>query len=124
LYFRYKEIFSRKLEDMLEDKATPDKVECNAAVDSAMLMLDCAEELCYILEDNTDMVYGEHTGVDRALADLISVYGLGIGKLLKKYIRDGSYELRDIIDEQIKERNARHRSVKGVFDLVNQTIRR
>lgn len=124
LYFKYKEVFGRKWEDKLEDKATPDKVECNAAVDSAMLMLDCAEELCYILEDNTDMVYGEHTGVDRALADLISIYGLGIGKLLKKYIRDGSFELRDIINEQIKERNARHRSVKGVIDLVNQSIRR
>ncbi len=124
LYFRYKKVFGRKWEDRLDDKATPDKVECNAAVDSAMLMLDCAEELCYILEDNTEMIYGEESGIARSLADLIAIYGLGIGKLLKKYIREGSYELRDIINDQIKERNARHRSVKGIFDLVNQSIRR
>lgn len=124
LYFEYKEVFGKKWQDVLDGKATPDKVHCNAAVDSAMLMLDCAEELCYILEDTPEMIYGENSGVERAVADLVEIYGLGVGKLLKKYTREGSYELRDIINEQIKERNARHRSVKGVFKLVNQSIRR
>lgn len=124
LYFSYKKLIKNNLTVILDASATPEKLECNAAIDTATIVLDCAAELCYIYEDYAPTLCSEESGLGRAIEDLIDAYGLGVSRLLKKYTERGSYELRELINDLIKERNSKIDGVRGLFDLVNQSIRR
>ena len=124
LYFHYKEIVKNNLMQMFGDRATPEKLEAGAAEEVVTIMLDCAAELCFIYEDYAPTLCSQHSGLGRATEDFIDAYGLGVSRVLKKYIHADSYELRSLIEDLIRERNAKIDGVRGLMDLLNQSMRR
>lgn len=107
-----------------EEGSIRSKIEPNdrrGAADAAGLIISCASDICDASSELGDMVASDDSGLRRAMASFVDVYGLGAGLFLKKHCEDAYFVIGDIADELIEERNA---SINSVEDAVNLVLRR
>ncbi len=116
--------YQKHYEEIYEDDGVVVKglnADRRGAVSAIELIISCADGICDVSHAMTARVVAEDSGLRRALADFIAVYGFGAGLFLKKRIKDCSTELEDIVDELMDERNA---SITSFGDAVDILLRR
>ena len=107
-----------------EEGSIRSRIEPNdrrGAADAAELIITCASDICDASSELGDIVCDPESGLKRALASFVDVYGLGAGIFFKKHCEEAYFAIGDIADELIEERNA---SIGSVEDAVNLVLRK
>jgi hypothetical protein len=125
VYTQYKRLLGAEWEEELGLKATPERVEAKSAADAITLVLNCAAEMSIALGDRYyDVLLDDAGGFSKSIESFIDSYGIGAAKFMKNCVADAPFEFYEKIKELIKERNARIDGVRGMLDLVGQSLKR
>ena len=124
LYSKYQ----RHYEDIYEEEGIAGSAiakglnaDRRAAASAMELILSCASDISSVSDSLTRLATAEDSGLARAIADFIALYGFGAGPFLKKHTKDSCVEIEEMAEELIAERNA---SINSVGDAVDILLRR
>ncbi len=115
--------YLKRFEDMLtEEKRMGEKAaKRRASADAIELVISCASEICDASDDLAEIVMRDESGIKAAISEFIAFYGPGAGSFLKKQTKDAYFEIEELVDELIDERND---SINSPRDAVNFLLRR
>ena len=97
------------------------KADMRGAVDAIKLVITAASETCDVSDDLAGLALDEECGLNSAIAAFLSFFGPGGGLLLKKFAKDAYFEIEEMVNEQIEERNS---SINSFGDAVDFFLRK
>ena len=97
------------------------KADLRGAASAIELVITTSSAICEASDELSSLVLDDDSGIRKALSEFISFFGPGSGLLLKKKMADAYFEIEEIAEELIDERNS---SISSVSDAVDFLLRR
>lgn len=97
------------------------KSDMRGAASSIELVINAASAICDASDELSNMVIDDDSGLRKSLSKFISFFGPGSGLYLKKKLTDAYFEIEEIAEELIEERNS---NISSVSDAVDFLLRR
>lgn len=120
LYAKYQSYF----EDLHTEEsgiAKGIKADMRGAAEAIQLVLTAASEGCEASDELATLILDDESGLSVAISEFIAFFGPGAGLLLKKYAKDGYFEIEEMIDDEIDERKS---SINSFGDAMDYFLRR
>ncbi len=95
--------------------------DLRGAANAIELVLSSASEICNASGELADAVTDKKSGLRQALSEFVSFYGPGAGSFLRKKTQELYFEIEELAEAAIEERNA---GISSVSDAVNFLLRR
>ena len=92
-----------------------------ASSDAIELIISCASEICDADDRLAEIAMKDASGLNGAISEFIAFYGPGAGAFLKKQTKDAFFEIEELVEELIDERND---NINTPIDAVNFLLRR
>ena len=94
------------------------KADLRGAASAIELVIASSSAICEVSDELESLVLDDECGLRKALSEFISFFGPGAGVLLKKKLADAYFEIEEIAEELIEERNSNISSVSDAVDFL------
>ena len=125
--FSFDKMYS-KYQEYYEDLHTEEpgitkgiKADMRGAVNAIQLIISSASEGCEASDELATLILDDESGLCEAITEFLNFFGPGAGLLLKKFAKDAYFEIEEMVEEQIEERNS---SINSFGDAVDFFLRR
>ena len=97
------------------------KSDLRGAASAIELVISAASGVCDASDELSNAVLDDESGLRQAISEFLSFYGPGAGRLLKKYTEDAYFEIEEMVEQVVEDRNA---GISSVSDAVDFLLRR